>query len=107
MILQYLPNRRRSAAIATFVFVITLATCFAAKADVIYRETFGRPPAPANTGNTNVVNWSWREFVSAGTAFTTANTGVNGTDQGKPTDVANVNSGANIDGTTGAYVYGW
>lgn len=100
-----LPRPRRDL-VATFILLIS-GTCFLAQAETIYRETFGRPPAPANTGNTNVVNWGWRQFVSAGTAFTTANIGVNGTDAGRPTDAANVNAGPNIDGTTGAYPLGW
>jgi hypothetical protein len=75
-----------------------------ARGDVIYRETFGRPAAP--TVNLNPTNWGWAYFGLSGARVTSSN-GVNGTDIGRPTDVTNVNAGANNDGTLAAYTNGF
>src|SRR6185503_9205553 len=87
-------------------FALTLLSGLSAQGEIIYRETFGRPPAPAPTGNLNVTNWGWREFGNGGAGLNAAN-GVNGTDLGKPTNLANVNAGTNNDGTLVAYPNGW
>src|SRR5258706_499184 len=91
-------------ALARTALIALLLSCATARADVIYRETWGRPATP--TANLNVTNWGWREFINNGTALAGAN-GVNGTDNGKPNDVANVNANTNNDGTLTAYPFGW
>jgi hypothetical protein len=79
----------------------------AAEAALLYRETFGRPGPPAATGNLAVhTGWDWIRFNVSGSVNT--GNGVNGTDDGAPTNVANTASaGPNNDATTGAYARGW
>lgn len=81
--------------------------CPGAEAALLYRETFGRPGPPAGTGNLAVhTGWDWIRF-NVGGGVNTGN-GVNGTDDGVPTNVANtVSAGPNNDATTGAYPRGW
>lgn len=85
-------------------FLLMFLTCGIARSDVIYRETFGRPASP--TANLNPTNWGWAYFGLNGARVTTV-TGVNGTDVGRPTNVTNVNAGANNDGTLAAYPNGF
>src|SRR5262245_38264522 len=71
-------------------------------ADVIYRETFGRPDAPTTDGDTRV--WGWQDFLSTGAPNSNTNfSGINGSTAGRPNNVANVNAGPNSDGTFVAY----
>jgi fibronectin-binding autotransporter adhesin len=94
---------RRSALAAAALFAcLFLGLSAFAESQIIYRETFGRPPAPAPTGNLNPTNWGWTHFVTAGTPQNSGN-GVNGTDNGNPVNVTNVNAGPNNDGTFVAY----
>lgn len=83
--------------------------CGQVSADVIYRETFGRLPQGADDGmggvvpNDQSVNLAdWADFLSTG-AFNTdiPSSGLNGSTDGRPIDVENVNAGPNVDGSTG------
>ena len=71
---------------------------------VLYRETFGRPDPAAGNLSTNL--FDWQRFNAAGTNGSQTN-GVSSDSTGKPTDLANVNAGANSDGTFVAYAEGW
>lgn len=76
-----------------------------AEGAVIYRETFGRPVPTANF-DMHPSEHDWADFNSAGSWVDTTGTvnfGINGSTDGRPSDVANVNAGPNSDGTTGAY----
>jgi hypothetical protein len=90
------------------VTLLSLAVCImtsAASAATIYRETFGRPNNDGGDLPTTV--FGWQDFLASGGAnAVTANAGINGSQSGRPADVANVNAGANSDGTTGAYALG-
>ena len=71
---------------------------------IIYRQTFGRPDTPTTDMSPGV--WGWADFNSTGAWNTVANvaqSGINGSTNGRPIDVANVNAGPNSDATTGAY----
>ncbi len=97
----------------SLLILVCLFFATAVQAEVIYRETFGRPDSP--TTDMSLVFWDWADYSSNGhwvpnvTTNATdptnivANFGVNGTNSGRPTDVANVNAGPNSDGTFGAY----
>jgi PEP-CTERM motif len=79
----------------------------AVHAEVVYRQTFGRPDTPTTDMSPGV--WGWADFDSAGAWNTVANvsqSGINGSNSGRPIDVANVNAGTNSDGTSGAYARG-
>jgi hypothetical protein len=92
----------RNAWVVSGIVCASVATT--SRGDVIYRETFGRPD-PA-TGNLSTNLFDWQRFNAAGTAGSQT-TGVSSDSTGKPTDLANVNAGANSDGTFGAYAEGW
>jgi PEP-CTERM motif len=88
-------NMRASALLLAMVLLVSQAS-----GDVIYRETFGRP---ADTGDLSVNLFDWADFNSTGAFNTdTPNSGINGSNDGRPIDVANVNAGTNSDGTTTA-----
>ena len=90
--------------IAAAVVAAGLASC--AEAQVIYRETFGRPGEPAPTGNLSVQLWDWASFARTGAVQTGGN--VNGANLGAPQDVANTaTAGPNNDGTFAASEWGW
>lgn len=94
--------------IARILALLLLACCFVtpSSADTIYRETFGRPVPTTNTDeSTNAFDWA--DF-RANAVFNIVNSdsGINGSTDGRPTDVANVNAGLNLDGTSGAYARG-
>src|SRR5262245_34672786 len=77
-----------------------------ARADVIYRETFGLTNATVDLFATN---FDWQRYDNNGAGVTLSaanNSGVNFSAQGRPVDVANVNAGPNSDGTFGAYATG-
>ena len=92
-----------------------------ALADIIYRETYGRPAVgQPGTSSANILGdvFDWPTFVTSTTDptltmkyLTTAATGIGGvsgsTANGNPTNVANVNAGNNEDGTTVAYPRGF
>jgi hypothetical protein len=63
-------------------------------ADVIYRETFGRPNGSA--GNINPTNFQWALFTNG--IVRTDGYGIS-PNIGNPTNVANVNAGPNSDGS--------
>ena len=93
-----------------FLLALLFLPGVCAKAEVIYRETFGRP-GPGTTANIGTTNFNWIRFNANG-SLTALNSGVNGgaaggTQTGRPTDVANVHAGPNSDGTFGAYALGW
>src|SRR5688572_7790889 len=92
----------RRAAVASGILCASVAST--SRGEVIYRETFGRPD-PA-TGNLSTTLYDWQRFNAAGTAGSQT-TGVSSDSTGKPTDLANVNAGANSDGTFVAYAEGW
>jgi autotransporter-associated beta strand protein len=71
------------------------------RGDVIYRETFGRPNSA--TGNINPTNFFWALFTNR--AAHTDAYGVS-PNTGRPTGVANVNAGPNVDGSFTAYAIG-
>lgn len=73
-----------------------------AKADVIYRETFGVQPGA--TADVVTTAFDWQRFTATGIA--NAAVGVNYNNPGRLTDVANVEAGPNADGTSGAYTNG-
>jgi hypothetical protein len=78
-------------------------TCALAQT-TIYRETLGRP---ADTGDLPTTSIGWADFISTGTTNpTTGNAGLNGSTDGRPNDVANVNAGPNADGTFDVYPRG-
>jgi PEP-CTERM motif len=91
------------------VVALTLAVWMASSAQavvVLYRETFGRDPANG-TGNIGTQNFDWGRWNLDGT-LTSITSGVNGTDPGKPTDLANVNAGPYYQNATpGPYERGW
>src|ERR1051325_6766529 len=86
--------------------VCIAASCFAARAEVIYRETFGVPPT--STADYFATNFDWQRYDNNGAQILTtgSSAGVNYSAQGRLTDVANVNAGPNSDGTFGAYTNG-
>ena len=99
--------------------LVVAASSATASAATLYRETFGRPvtdPQPdADAGGNitgNIFDWpTFRAETVGGNALlqTVGNnaTGVSGNAAaGQPGDVANVNAGANSDGTFGAYPRG-
>ena len=89
------------------VLVACVLPAAAARSEVIYRQTFGRPDTP--TTDMSVGIWGWADFNSTGAWNTVANvaqSGINGSNSGRPIDLANVNSSLNSDGTTGAYARG-
>lgn len=93
------------------VRIVLLVACAfpvtAARSEVIYRQTFGRPDTPTTDMSPGI--WGWADFVSSGAwnpVANVANSGINGSNSGRPIDVANVNAGPNSDGTTGAYARG-
>lgn len=91
-----------------FAAVALLALCGArSHAATIYRETFGRPAdAVDGTGNKASTQWDWIRFNADGTVNT--GNGVNGTDNGRPIDLANTASaGPHNDGTFNPYARGW
>src|SRR5882724_10474858 len=99
------PARSKFASLVTRLLLIVVALSGGlAHGDVIYRETFGRPSSP--TTNMNPTVWGWAYFGLNGARVTT-NTGVNGTDVGRPANVANVNAGLDSDGTLAAYTNGF
>jgi autotransporter-associated beta strand protein len=73
-----------------------------AKAAVIYRETFGIPPGAATDQLASTFDWA--RFDNNGQPLTAV--AVNFSATGRPTDVSNVNAGANSDGAFGPYVNG-
>src|SRR5262245_53024514 len=77
-----------------------------ARADVIYRETFGLPTN--SLADLFPTNFDWQRYDNNGVAIATGGTsaGVNFSALGRPVDVANVNAGPNSDGTFGAYTNG-
>jgi hypothetical protein len=105
-----IPSLPKSLAAFTAAIVVVLLSNVNASAEVIYRETFGRP-GPGTTSNIGPTNFHWIRYNTAGT-LTSLTGGVNGggsagTEVGRPTDLANVNAGNNSDGTSGAYALGW
>ena len=92
----------RCAVMASGIVCASVATT--GRGEVIYRETFGRPDPAA--GNISTTLFDWQRFNAAGTAGAQTS-GVSSDSTGKPTDLANVNAGANSDGTFGAYAEGW
>jgi hypothetical protein len=79
--------------------------CSLVQADVIYRETFGRPD-PAS-GNLGPQLFDWARWNAAGGVGSTTS-GVSSDGVGKPTDLANTASaGPHHDGTFNAYAEGW
>jgi len=91
--------------VLTLACLLSVTTVDAA---VIYRETFGRPVPDTNFDmHTSVFDWA--DFGSSGAWVDMtgiANFGINGSTNGRPIDVANVNAGPNSDGTFGAYARG-
>jgi hypothetical protein len=99
---------------------VILLSCAAAQAQTtIYRETFGRPatdpqPDADGLGNItgNIFDWpTFRPTVAGGPAlWQTMGSNASGVSgnaaAGQPIDVANINAGANSDGTTDAYARG-
>jgi hypothetical protein len=93
----------RSAVVASGILCASVAST--SQAEVIYRETFGRPD-PA-TGNITTNNFDWARYNADGT-IATNNGGVSSDGVGKPTDLANTTSaGPNVDSTFNAYAEGW
>jgi hypothetical protein len=91
-----------------FIRMLLLVACAlpatAAHSAVVYRQTFGRPNDPVTDMTPGI--WDWADFNSTGAWNPVANvaqSGINGSTNGRPIDVANVNAGPNSDGTTGAY----
>jgi hypothetical protein len=80
------------------VMLATLPVC----GDVIYRETLGRP---ADTGDLSPTTMGWQSFSNV-VLSTVSLVGINGSQDGRPTTVTNVNAGLNSDGTSGAYPRG-
>jgi fibronectin-binding autotransporter adhesin len=80
--------------------------CSRANADTIYRETFGNNDN-ANRKTPNL--FGWQAFDNTGNFFDTTGSGFGidtGATLGRPTDVANINAGGNVDGSTGALAGG-
>jgi hypothetical protein len=76
-------------------------------AAVLFRETFGRGATGAvPNGNQSVLVFDWARFLATGAVGSASGSSSDG-NSGKPTDLANVNAGPNIDGTFGAYGEGW
>ena len=83
---------------AATAVLATLPVC----GDVIYRETLGRP---ADTGDLSPTTMGWQSFSNV-VLGTVSLVGINGSQDGRPTTVTNVNAGLNSDGTSGAYPRG-
>ena len=91
---------RQLLAVLTLAFLGALPL----RAEIIYRETFGRTNGA--TGNLNPSLFGWQHFLSSGNAET-GNNAISADGTGKPIDVANVNAGPNLDGTFEAQPEGW
>jgi PEP-CTERM motif len=86
------------------LFLISCLLVSQVSAEVVYRETFGR--LPGSDESTNLFDWAdFRPVAGASPAtfnIATSDSGINGSTDGRPIDVANVNAGTNSDGSTGA-----